>query len=84
MKKFSEFLKEEPMRQDDENLFVTVKNGSFQLRSATAGPYGSYGKNVVMAVIQGDLVVATLSNGVTQIFKLNRAQRTVVGPVRGM
>jgi hypothetical protein len=79
MKSFKQYIKEGP---DNGTLFVAVKNGQAQLRSTTAaGAYHTFGKDVVMAVLQGDTAVVTLKNGVTQLYKVNLQGRTVSGPI---
>lgn len=79
MKGFKQYISEGP---DTGTLFVTVKNGQAQLRSTTAtGAYHTFGKDVVMAVLQGDTAVVTLKNGVTQLYKVNLQSRTVSGPM---
>lgn len=80
MKKFKEYVSE--ASNNPGTLFLTVKNGSAQLRSTNAaGAYHTFGKDVAMAVLQGDTAVVTLKNGVTQIYKVNLQARTVSGPL---
>ncbi len=79
MKGFKQYIAEGP---DNGVLFVTVKNGQAQLRASnSSGAYHTFGKDVVMAVLQGDTAVVTLRNGVTQLYKVNLKARTVSGPV---
>lgn len=78
MKKFKDYIAE----NSSGTLFLVVKNGQAQLRSTnSAGAYHTFGKDVAMAVLQGDTAVVTLKNGVTQIYKVNVQARTVSGPV---
>ena len=77
MKKFKDY-----MTENAGDLFVAVKNGQVQLRSTkTPGALHTFGRNVAFAVIQGDSIVVTTKDGVTQIYKLNAAGRSVSGPV---
>lgn len=76
MKKFSEYLAE-----NQDTLFVVVKNGSVQLRSTNStGAHHTFGRNIAFAVLQGDSVIATTKSGVTQIYKVNLAAKSVSGP----
>lgn len=79
MKKFKEYVKE---NSSNGTLFLIVKNGQAQLRATNAaGAYHTFGRDVAMAVLQGDTAVVTLKNGVTQIYKVNLQSRTVSGPM---
>lgn len=84
MKKFKDYLTEEPMfPTNPQDLFVIVtSNGNVQLRSASsAGSFCQFGQgDAVAAVIQGDKVVVTTKKGRTQIYKLNRNTCSVFGP----
>lgn len=64
------------------DFFVTVnRNGQVQLRSTIGGgPYHTFGREAVSAVVQGDTIVVNTKSGRTQLYKLNRAGRTVSGP----
>jgi hypothetical protein len=60
---------------------VVTRNGQVQLRSSIgAGPYCTFGREVVQAVVQGDTVVVSTKSGRTDLYKLNRAGRSVCGP----
>ena len=64
------------------DFFATIStNGSVQLRSsAGAGPYCNFGREAIYAVVQGDTIVVTTKSGRTELYKLNRAGRSVSGP----
>jgi hypothetical protein len=64
------------------DFFVTLtRNGQVQLRSSIgAGPYCTFGREAVQAVVQGDTIVVSTKSGRTELYKLNRSGRTVSGP----
>lgn len=64
------------------DFFVTItRNGQVQLRSSIgAGPYCTFGRDAVQAVIQGDTIVISTKSGRTELYKLNRSGRSVCGP----
>ena len=64
------------------DFFVTITtNGQVQLRSTIgSGPYHTFGREAVQAVVQGDTIVVSTKSGRTQLYKLNRAGRSVSGP----
>lgn len=64
------------------DFFVVVtRNGQAQLRSSIgAGPYCTFGREVVQAVVQGDTIVVSTKSGRTDLYKLNRSGRSVCGP----
>ena len=63
------------------SYFVTVKNGSAQLRTLN-GPVATFGRNVANAVIQGENIVLSLNDGKTQIYQFSNSGKGVIGPVR--
>lgn len=79
MKRFKDFMSESSSQGA---LYLTVRNGQAQLRSTnSSGAFASFGRDVVMAILQGDVAVVTLKNGVTQTYRVNIDSRTVSGPV---
>lgn len=84
MKKFKDYITEEPMfSSNPRDLFVVVtSNGNVQLRSpSSGGSFCQFGRgNAVAATIQGDTVVVTTKTGRTEIYKLNRVTCSVFGP----
>ena len=77
MKTFKNFISE------GDAFYVRVQSGKALLCVASmVGPCTSFGRDVVSAVVQGDLVVTTDSHGATQLWRINPTSRTVVGPVK--
>lgn len=70
------------MPQKEPDFFVTLtRNGQVQLRSSVGtGPYCTFGREAVQAVVQGDIIVVSTKSGRTELYKLNRSGRTVSGP----
>jgi hypothetical protein len=62
-------------------MFVRVKNGQVELRDRN-GCYQTFanGKSINHAVIQGDEVVCTSSDGRTFIYEFNSSGKSVYGP----
>lgn len=51
--------------------FTTVSNGQIQLRSSErSGVLQTFGSNIATAIVQGEQIVATSTNGVTFIYKI--------------
>jgi hypothetical protein len=71
------------MSHKEPDFFVTLtRNGQVQLRSSiSAGPYCTFGREAVQAVVQGDTIVISTKSGRTELYKLNRRGRTVSGPI---
>lgn len=64
------------------NIIARAAGGRAQIVDTSAGVLQTFGVDVQNALIQGDEVVVTLSNGKTQIYRFNSSGRTVFGPVR--
>ena len=64
------------------NIIARAAGGRAQIVDTTAGVLQTFGVDVQNALIQGDEVVVTLTNGRTQIYRFNSSGRTVFGPVR--
>lgn len=64
------------------NIIARAAGGRAQIVDTTAGVLQTFGVDVQNALIQGDEVVVTLTNGKTQIYRFNSSGRTVFGPVR--
>jgi len=62
-------------------MFVRVKNGQVELRDRN-GCYQTFGhgKKIVNAIIQGEEVVCTSSDGKTFIYEFNDSGKSVYGP----
>lgn len=70
------------MSHKSPDFFVTItRNGQVQLRSSVgAGPYCTFGREAIQAVVQGDTIVVSTKSGRTELYTLNRRGRTVSGP----
>ena len=64
------------------NIIARAASGRAQIVDTSAGVIQTFGVDVQTALIQGDEVVVTLTNGKTQIYRFNKSGRTVFGPVR--
>jgi hypothetical protein len=64
------------------NIIARAAGGRAQIVDTSAGVLQTFGVDVQNALIQGDEVVVTLTNGKTQIYRFNSSGRTVFGPVR--
>tara|TARA_A200000159_G_C7050551_1_gene225967 strand:- start:318 stop:524 length:207 start_codon:yes stop_codon:yes gene_type:complete len=64
------------------NIIARAASGRAQIVDTTAGVLQTFGVDVQTALIQGNEVVVTLTNGKTQIYRFNSSGRTVFGPVR--
>jgi hypothetical protein len=83
MKSFKKYITEEPVDLEQEDFYVIVKSGKAVLCSTkSATPCSSFGWDVVNAIIQGDSVITTSKDGKTQVWKLQRTGRTVIGPIQ--
>mgnify|MGYP003119242621 CR=1 FL=1 len=64
------------------NIIARAAGGRAQIVDTSAGVLQTFGVDVQNALIQGDEVVVTLTNGKTQSYRFNSSGRTVFGPVR--
>lgn len=80
MKSFKNYIKEASL--DDEALYVVVKNGKAHLcTTRAAGPCNTFGYDVANALLQGDFIITTSTDGKTQTWRLDRGTKTVIGPL---
>tara|TARA_B100000085_G_C18098224_1_gene332020 strand:+ start:213 stop:419 length:207 start_codon:yes stop_codon:yes gene_type:complete len=64
------------------NIIARAQGGRAQIVDTAAGVIQTFGVDVATAMLQGNEVVVTLTNGKTQIYRFNSSGRTVFGPVR--
>lgn len=84
MKSFKNYITEEPPSFEEEQFYVTVKNGKAILCSTKlAAPCSSFGSNVVSAILQGDKIITVTKDGKTVIWQFEKQGRLVRGPVAG-